>query len=242
MSNDKTEQQLNELQKRLWERSPAPRLTPEQLNAIDLLILGKTDREVSNLVGVRRETVTKWHRNPFFTAELNCKREALWADSKLRLRALASEAIEVLSDGLHHEDMKIAISAAVHILKTIGLYDTEGKESVKLPTTPEEALWGQVLEDKTKLIKGSRPDALTDWTTKNWAEGVGAELAARTLDMEFEQAVRDQKKELKEFKTRAKAQEGLSQLPQIEVIEMEEEEGEEGQSPNQAQEPEKVTA
>jgi transposase len=42
-----------------------PNLTPEQLNAIDLLILGKTDREVSEIVGVRRETVTKWHKNPF---------------------------------------------------------------------------------------------------------------------------------------------------------------------------------
>jgi len=117
MFDDKTEKELGKMQERLWERSPAPKLTPEQLNAIDLLILGKTDKEVSNLVGVRRETVTKWHRNPFFTAELNSRREALWTDSKLRLRALASEAIEVLSDGLHHEDMKIAISAAVHILK-----------------------------------------------------------------------------------------------------------------------------
>ena len=43
---DKTEKELNEMQNRLWDRSPAPRLTPEQLNAIDLLILGKTDKEV----------------------------------------------------------------------------------------------------------------------------------------------------------------------------------------------------
>lgn len=222
MSNDKTEEELNKLQKRLWDRSPAPRLTVEQLNAIDLLILGKTDREVSNLVGVRRETVTKWHQNPFFIAELNCRREALWIDSKLRLRALASEAIEVLSDGLHHEDMKIAISAAVHILKTIGLYDKEGKESITLPTTPEEALWGRMLEEKTKFYTGSRPDALTDWTTRNWAKGVGAGLAAQFLDIEFEQAVRKQKKELKEAKARAKGQENLSQLPQIETISIEE--------------------
>ena len=100
------------MQERLWDRSPAPRLTPEQLNAIDLLILGKTDREVSELIGVRRETVTKWHKNPFFTAELNVKRDALWIDSKLRLRALASEAVNVLTNGLHSSDEKIAITSA----------------------------------------------------------------------------------------------------------------------------------
>ena len=230
------ENELGKMQKRLWDRSPAPRLTVEQLNAIDLLILGKTDKEVSNLVGVRRETVTKWHRNPFFIAELNSRREALWIDSKLRLRALASEAIEVLSDGLHHEDMKIAISAAVHILKTIGLYDTEGKEPVKLPTTPEEAVWAQALKDNTNSIKGSRPDALTDWSTNNWAEKVGAKTSAQLLAFKYEEAVREQKRELRESKARAKGQEDL---PQIEIIELEEE-GKEG--PNQAQELEKVTA
>ncbi len=67
MSKDVDE--LNKMADKLWDRSPAPRLTPEQLNAIDLLILGKTDREVSEIVGVRRETITKWHKNPFFTAD-----------------------------------------------------------------------------------------------------------------------------------------------------------------------------
>lgn len=44
----------------MQQRSDAPKLTPEQLNAIDLLILGKTDKEVSEAIGVRRETVTRW--------------------------------------------------------------------------------------------------------------------------------------------------------------------------------------
>lgn len=222
MFDDATEKELGNMQKRLWERSPAPQLTPEQLNAIDLLILGKTDREVSEIVGVRRETVTKWHRNPFFTADLNVKREALWIDSKLRLRALASEAVNVLTNGLHSEDEKIAISAAVHILKTVGLYDVEGKISMDLPKTPEEAVWAQALEDNTNSIKGSRPDALTEFSTRNWAEKVGAKVSAQVLAMEYEKAVKEQKRELKEFKTRTKPQEDLSQHITIEEIEVEE--------------------
>ncbi|MFZ2833018.1 MAG: hypothetical protein WAZ20_03785, partial [Methanothrix sp.] len=124
-SMSKEVDELNKMADRLWDRSPAPRLTPEQLNAIDLLILGKTDREVSEIVGVRRETITKWHKNPFFIAELNVKREELWRDSKLRLKSLAHEAVNILTNGLHSSDEKIAITAAVHILKTVGLYDGE---------------------------------------------------------------------------------------------------------------------
>jgi hypothetical protein len=217
MFNDKTETELGNMQKRLWDRSPAPRLTVEQLNAIDLLILGKTDRETADLVGVRRETITKWHQNPFFIAELNTKRDALWIDSKLRLKALAHEAVNVLTNGLHSTNEKIAITAAVHILKTVGLYDTEGKASMDLPKTPEEAVWAQLWDKKTNVYRGSRPDALDSFSTKQWAKEVGAQLAAKTLYVEYEEAVRDQKKELRESKKREKLQEDQSQLPQIEL-------------------------
>ena len=218
MLDNEVEKELDAMQKRLWDRSPAPRLSPEQLNAIDLLIFGKTDREVSETLGIGRNTISKWYKNAFFIAELNSRREALWTDSKLRLRALASEAVEVLSNGLHSEDEKIAISAAVHILKTVGLYNTEGKGSVTLPKTPEEAVWAQALKDNTNSIKGSRPDSLTEFSTRNWAEKVGAKLSARVLDLEYEKAVRDQKRELKESKNRAKTQEAQAQLPHVELI------------------------
>ena len=46
MSDEKVDA-INEMVEQMQDRSPAPRLTPEQLNSIDLLILGKTDREVS---------------------------------------------------------------------------------------------------------------------------------------------------------------------------------------------------
>jgi len=241
MFNDKTEKELDKMQNMLWERSPAPRLTVEQLNAIDLLILGKTDREVADLVGVRRETITKWHQNPFFMAELNTKRNALWIDSKLRLKALAYEAVNVLTNGLHSTNEKIAITAAVHILKTVGLYDTDGKASMDLPKTPEEAVWAMSWNKKTNVYRGSRPDALDSFSTKQWAKEVGAQLAAKTLFMEYEEAVRDQKKELKESKRREKLQEDQSQLPQIELTPAIED-GEEDLSQGQGDRPEPVEA
>jgi DNA-binding CsgD family transcriptional regulator len=121
MDNEKVDA-INKMVERMQERSPAPRLTPEQLNAIDLLIFGKTDKEVAETLGIGRNTISKWYKNAFFIAELNSRREALWKDSKLRLKSLVTEAVNVLTNGLHSSDEKIAITSAVHILKTVGLY------------------------------------------------------------------------------------------------------------------------
>ena len=211
---DKDVDELSKMADRLWNRSPAPKLTPEQLNAIDLLILGKTDREVSELVGVRRETITKWHKNPFFTAELNVKREALWTDAKLRLKALVHEAVNTLTSGLHSTDEKIAITAAVHILKVAGIYD-KGVGSIDLPKTPEEAVWAQTIEHNANLYRGVRPDAFTDWSTSKWTVETGKSLAIKWVDGEYEKAVDEQKKELREYKKRAKSQ---IQLPEVEPV------------------------
>ena len=48
------------------------RLSVEQLNAIDVLVQGRTDKETAETVGVARETVTRWRNdNPHFAAQLN---------------------------------------------------------------------------------------------------------------------------------------------------------------------------
>jgi DNA-binding CsgD family transcriptional regulator/glutaredoxin len=239
---DKDVDELNKMADRLWDRSPAPRLTPEQLNAIDLLIFGKTDKEVAETLGIGRNTISKWYKNAFFIAELNVKREELWVDSKLRLRALASEAVNVLTNGLHSSDEKVAITAAVHILKTVGLYDKEGKSSVALPKTPEEAVWAQVVKEKTKLYRGVRPDSFTDWSTRQWTEQVGKDLTIKRISIDYEQAVNEQKKELREYKKKEKALEEQIQLPQVEPVPMTIEAIEEDLPQGQGDRPEPIKA
>lgn len=44
------QEQISNTFNQMQERSEAPKLTPEQLNAIDLLIFGKTDKEVAELL------------------------------------------------------------------------------------------------------------------------------------------------------------------------------------------------
>jgi Homeodomain-like domain len=98
-------------------------LSPEQENAIDLLILGKSDREVADTVGVTRETIWHWrHKHPIFIAELNCRRQALWAGAHERLRALVGRAVDVIEEAVGDGDLKTAIE----LLKAVKLYGEVG--------------------------------------------------------------------------------------------------------------------
>ena len=116
-------------------------LSVEQLNAIDILVQGRTDQETAETVGVARETVTRWRNdNPHFAAQINRQRRLIWGCSHDGLRALASRAVDTLDLALQNGDAR----AAVEVLKAVGLY---GK--VQPPSGPEDAelvLWAEARE------------------------------------------------------------------------------------------------
>ncbi len=132
--------------------SAGTRLSVEQLNAIDILVQGRTDQETAETVGVARETVTRWRNdNPHFTAELNRQRRLIWGDSHDRLRALAGKAVDVLETSLDEGDSRVA----VEVLKAIGLYG-----QVQPPSGPEDAelvLWEEAREWAEMEFKKQRP-------------------------------------------------------------------------------------
>ena len=112
-----------------------------QLNAIDILVQGKTDQETALAVGVTRETVTRWRNdNPHFAAELNKQRRSIWAASHDRLRSLAGKAVDTLEAALDSGDSRIA----VEVMKAVGLYG-----QVKPPGGPADAelvMWEKAKE------------------------------------------------------------------------------------------------
>jgi len=99
-----------------------PTLSIEQENAIDLLIIGKSDGETAKMVGVARQTVWNWrHHDPDFKSELSNRRRSLWSASMERMRSLAWDALDVLAEDLHQtDDFKSRSNAAYFILKSIG--------------------------------------------------------------------------------------------------------------------------
>ena len=141
--------------------SAGSRLSVEQLNAIDVLVQGQTDQETAEVVGVARETVTRWRNaDPHFTAELNKQRRLIWGDSHDRLRALAGKAVDVLGVALDEGDSRVAVD----VLKAIGLYG-----QVQPPSGPEDAelvLWEEAREWAEMESKRLRPsiEPLTAYT------------------------------------------------------------------------------
>ena len=165
-------------------------------------------------------------QKPVFSAELSIRREELWVDAKLRLKSLAHEAVNVLTNGLSSKDENVAMTAAVHILKTVGLYG-ELKQDFG-PDTPEETIWKQATEKKLQRYMALRPDAFCEWSVKNHMEELSQEDTAEMMSFWYEQAVDEQKAKLRQYKKKAKAQiepvpmtieEDLSQSDRPELIE-----------------------
>ena len=98
-------------------------LSIEQLNAIELLITGASDQAVADQVGVSRQTVWDWRNNEDeFAAQLERKRKGLWVSHEDNLRSLITGAIEILRQGMQSQDERIRQTAAVHVLRCVGIY------------------------------------------------------------------------------------------------------------------------
>lgn len=108
---------------KIRQAQPEPEaLSIEQQNAIDLLVTGKTDREVAEAVGVSRQTVCQWRlHNPVFQAELNKRRKEVWGATVDKMRALLPEALDTLAAELRNPDNKDRWKVALELLKMSGL-------------------------------------------------------------------------------------------------------------------------
>jgi len=99
-------------------------LNIQQMNAVELLILGKNDREVAEQVGVTRQTVSGWRlHDPFFQAEVNRQRSEVYASAIDRLRNLVPKALDTIEREL---DGPNAYKTAFEILRLAG-FDRTGR-------------------------------------------------------------------------------------------------------------------
>ena len=96
-------------------------LSPEQLNAIDLLTTGKTDADVAAAVGVHRVTVARWRTSPTFTAALNRRRQELFASATDQLRTILPKALSVVAEALDDDDAERKLRTAFELLKRVNL-------------------------------------------------------------------------------------------------------------------------
>lgn len=134
---------------------PPPRaLTPEQLNAVDLLATGATDAAVGTAVGVHRVTVTKWRTSPTFLAALNQRRADLFAGATDQLRDLIPKALAVIGEALADADPDRRTDAAFQLLKAVKL----PADALIGPTDPRVLVDDEVA--KRQRIEPNRHDEL----------------------------------------------------------------------------------
>ena len=109
-------------------------LTPQQFQAIELVLLGKKDREVADAVGVSRRTIIRWRlQDADFIAELHRRRRELCDGSADRLRRLLDPSIDVLIEFLQSRYDMHRFRAATTLLR---LANVRSVVQVKASPTP----------------------------------------------------------------------------------------------------------
>src|SRR5262245_41135371 len=82
-------------------------LSIEQRNAIDLLIVGKSDQETADAIGVTRQTVQVWRTGHLlFQSELEQNRARLWRVTAERLRGMLSQALDNIQAAIEEGNVK----------------------------------------------------------------------------------------------------------------------------------------
>lgn len=93
------------------------RLNTKQRQAIEMLLMGKTDLEVTESLGIVRDTLWRWRtQNHDFIAVWNELSVQVWTDLTSRLNDVFSRSVEVIEEAVDRRDVDVAI-ALVQTLK-----------------------------------------------------------------------------------------------------------------------------
>lgn len=119
-------------------------LSQEQMNSIEHILQGKSDRAVAEAVNVTRQTIWEWRNHDvLFIAELNRQRSELWWDARERLKSLANRALDVVEVQLDSGDPKAALAAAKYVLQGTRLLG-ETDLPTGGPMTPEDVIMNRL--------------------------------------------------------------------------------------------------
>lgn len=88
---------------------PEMALSPRQLRGVDLLLAGRRITDVAEQLGIRRQTLWKWQKNPDFQREVVRRRDELFSDLCGSLVVGVQEAVETLRGCMGVETMTGAV-------------------------------------------------------------------------------------------------------------------------------------
>jgi hypothetical protein len=96
-------------------------LSAIQRNAIDLILLGKSDIETAEAIGVDRRTIYRWrYQNPWFQAELNRQLSARWKATLERVQALVPKVVDHLETEINQKPGMAAVRCVLNFVAKAG--------------------------------------------------------------------------------------------------------------------------
>lgn len=96
----------------------------QQHQAIEIVLIGKSDVEVAQQIGAKSETVWQWqNHNPEFAVAKSTLPTLPCADSGERLRMLTAFALTLVEKAIARADKEVAIS----LLQVLGKKNTQAK-------------------------------------------------------------------------------------------------------------------
>lgn len=103
---------------RITQQARTYELTPQQVEAVALLLSGKTITETAAAIDVSRETVSRWrHTDPAFEAVYNEGLRSTWEAGRSRLEEARGKAIARLVELVEGDDPAVALKAAMALVR-----------------------------------------------------------------------------------------------------------------------------
>ena len=104
-------------------------ITEKQSLAIPLMLAGKNDQEVGDVIGVSRYTIISWRKDSSFVEELHEARALLRESQLQELSATITKAFNVVEELLEHKDPQVRLKAALGLLKGVNFRPVEFRKT-----------------------------------------------------------------------------------------------------------------
>ena len=101
-------------------------LNENQLLAVQLVVQGKSGREIAKQLSVTEETISRWKKQPIFIASVNEILGQLREGIQQKMRNLVFQALEILETELSDKENKNKANIALKLLqnyKFVQLFD-----------------------------------------------------------------------------------------------------------------------
>jgi hypothetical protein len=130
-------------------------LTPQQEIAVEMMMDGKTDLEISKKLKMRRQTINEWrNHNMDFIFELQLRRSQVWEKQRDKMSHAVDKAFDILIKNLDNKDEKIRLAVAMQLVRMTGVQENLKNKTPMDAKTIEDnkykAALHQALEEVTK--------------------------------------------------------------------------------------------